>query len=77
MISSTTLYGVVAQLVERYPEEVGVGGSSPSGSATSRYSITVIMPVFQTDDVSSILITCSFILPFRLMAGHVILVHSV
>ena len=77
MISSTTLYGVVTQLVERYPEEVGVGGSSPSGSATSRYSITVIMPVFQTDDVSSILITCSFILPFRLMAGHVILVHSV
>ena len=32
MISSTTLYGVVAQLVERYPEEVGVGGSSPSDS---------------------------------------------
>ena len=39
MISSTTLYGVVAQLVERYPEEVGVGGSSPSDSATSGYSI--------------------------------------
>jgi hypothetical protein len=60
MISPTTLYGVVAQLVERYPEEVGVGGSSPSDSATSGYSITVIMPVFQTDDVSSILTTRSF-----------------
>ena len=67
MISSTTLYGVVAQLVERCPEEAGVGGSSPSDSATSGYSIMVIMIAFQALDVSSILTTRSYILPRRLI----------
>ncbi len=32
MTSSTTLYGRVAQLVERWPEEPSVGGSNPSPS---------------------------------------------
>ena len=41
MISPTTLYGVVAQLVERCPEEAGVGGSSPSDSTTSGCRIVV------------------------------------
>ena len=60
ILTGCTKNGVVAQLVECCPEEAGVGGSSPSDSATSGYSITVIMPVFQTDDVSSILTTRSF-----------------
>ena len=60
MISPTTLYGVVAQLVERCPEEAGVSGSSPFDSATSGYSIMVIMIAFQALDVSSILTTRSF-----------------
>ena len=37
MTSSTTLYGRVAQLVERWPEEPSVGGSNPSPSTIVMY----------------------------------------
>ena len=40
------------------------------------YRIKAITPAFQAGDASSILAIRSK-LPFRLMAGHVVLVHSV
>ena len=54
MVSATTIFtkfGTVAQLVERLPEEQGVGGSSPSGStkiAIQQYANWTKRPDFQS-----------------------------